>query len=126
MDEQGQSGPNQVKWGQTGPNGALQAEMVSNRAKQGQMGQTGPIYAFGQMLQIHTNVAKQDQKGQNQSKQYLLSLIYYLLPFNPHQTGVSESLIRRGGAKWPPPINRANNGFCKFCFYRGLYTYIKG
>ena len=48
------------------------------------MGQTGPIYAFGQMLQIHTNVAKQDQKGQNQSKQYLLSLIHYLLPFNPY------------------------------------------
>ena len=58
--------------------------MGPNGAKQGQMGQTGPICAFGQMGQNHTNVAKQDQKGENQSKQYLLSLIYYLLSFNPY------------------------------------------
>ena len=46
--------------------------------------------------------------------------------FNPHQTEVSESLIRRRGGQMAPPRYRPNNGFCKFCFYRGLDTYIKG
>ena len=41
----------------------------------------------------------------------------YKFYVNPHQTGVSESLIRRGGAKWPPPLDIdqimdfANSGF---------------
>ena len=38
---------------------------------------------------------------------------------NPHQTGVSDSLIRRGG-QMAPPRYWPNNGFCKVCFYRGL------
>ena len=47
------------------------------------MGQMGPICAkFGHIGQNYTNMDKQDQKGQNQSKQYLLSLIHYLLAFN--------------------------------------------
>ena len=45
---------------------------------------------------------------------------------NPHQTEVSESLIRRRLGQMVPPRYRLNNGFCKFCFYRGLDTYIKG
>ena len=38
----------------------------------------------------------------NGKKNKLLKVYFRNLVLNPHQTGVSESLIRQRGAKWPP------------------------
>ena len=71
MDEQGQSGPNQVKWGQTGPYGALQAEMgpngpkqgqtVTNRAKWVKQGQFMPLGKCCKFIQTWPNSIKRDK-----------------------------------------------------------------
>ena len=74
-----------------------------------------------------TNISYTQKRGGGKHFSHIGSVVVPMMMFiNPHQTGVSESLIRRGGPNAPPPKYRPNNGFCKFCFYRGLDTYIKG
>ena len=61
---------------------------------------------------------------------FILGMTFFISVLTLIIPGYFQNNLSRGGAQLSSPLNPLKiqhfNGFCKFCFYRGLDMYIKG